>query len=722
MANSSGDRNVNPLSPTSQQHQEIKGSTVEGGVQELHGNENRTVQGKKNRTVQGEKNTVIQGSNNLLLQIQNLVLGRSSEEEKETKRSPSQHILIDKVKAEINGRLEHSLHNRIYILLDKKEDPRQVRPLWSMDVKIGMKDPSPLPQGTKIEEIYDRDDINGKLLILGAPGSGKTTTLLQLAQTLVQRAEEDEKKPIPVLFNLSSWQPKSSIFAWAIEQLNFKYTVNKDIAKQWLEDREILPLLDGLDELTPEYQAPCVIAINEFLHSDREPTSLVVCSRTKEYNLYQNRLGLNGSIILQYLDRKQIERYLEQAESKKCYPIIQNDCHLLDLAKIPLLLNIMIVTFQGISIETLKSFSSSKEKTSYLFDTYIQRMFGREYKEERTYSLYIHKYRIFHLRYKEKQPNNDCTIIWLNQISQLLLAENKTDFFIEKIQPNWLENKRQELIYGVIFGLIFVLSMESIYGVIFGLSVGMIDGLAGGLSDGLIFGSIIGLVEGLTRGRILGSPLHGIGIKWSEWTIETVEQLNFSIHRVLLEFIQTLILGLSIGLIYGIFYGFLHGLIYGLTISFTIGLIYSLTQGFVNMENKTKNVPNQGIKKSIINIFYCLVVCTPFGMPSALLLQLLILDFDFQSLNFYIAPIQAIFIGLLLGLFTSGTPVIKHFSLRLVLWWNKKIPWNYARFLDYACDRLFLQRVGGGYCFLHRLLQEHFAEMENFEFGDERRL
>jgi len=31
------------------------------------------------------------------------------------------------------------------------------------------------------------------------------------------------------------------------------------------------------------------------------------------------------------------------------------------------------------------------------------------------------------------------------------------------------------------------------------------------------------------------------------------------------------------------------------------------------------------------------------------------------------------------------------------------------RFLDYCVDRIFLRRVGGGYIFIHRLLQEHFA-------------
>ncbi|MHC5674647.1 hypothetical protein [Nostoc sp.] len=39
-------------------------------------------------------------------------------------------------------------------------------------------------------------------------------------------------------------------------------------------------------------------------------------------------------------------------------------------------------------------------------------------------------------------------------------------------------------------------------------------------------------------------------------------------------------------------------------------------------------------------------------------------------------------------------------------------PGTGARFLNYCTDRLFLQRVGGRYRFIHKLLQDHFAQME----------
>ena len=38
--------------------------------------------------------------------------------------------------------------------------------------------------------------------------------------------------------------------------------------------------------------------------------------------------------------------------------------------------------------------------------------------------------------------------------------------------------------------------------------------------------------------------------------------------------------------------------------------------------------------------------------------------------------------------------------------------WNYAHFLNYTTDCLFMQKVGGGYIFVHRMLMEHFAQMK----------
>ncbi len=67
----------------------------------------------------------------------------------------------------------------------------------------------------------------------------------------------------------------------------------------------------------------------------------------------------------------------------------------------------------------------------------------------------------------------------------------------------------------------------------------------------------------------------------------------------------------------------------------------------------------------------------------------------------------------------GGLDVIKHYTLRLILWWKGYAPLNYVRFLDYATKLIFLRKVGGGYIFIHRMLMEHFAAMRKEESGPE---
>ncbi|MEM9772212.1 MAG: hypothetical protein AAF889_11565, partial [Cyanobacteria bacterium P01_D01_bin.73] len=80
-------------------------------------------------------------------------------------------ILLDAVKTEVAGRQEFALHNRVYIELDKREDPSQVVSPWEYDVKEGSAAAVHCTADMPVVEVFDRDAIGGRLLILGAPGS-----------------------------------------------------------------------------------------------------------------------------------------------------------------------------------------------------------------------------------------------------------------------------------------------------------------------------------------------------------------------------------------------------------------------------------------------------------------------------------------------------------------------------------------------------------------------
>ena len=60
----------------------------------------------------------------------------------------------------------------------------------------------------------------------------------------------------------------------------------------------------------------------------------------------------------------------------------------------------------------------------------------------------------------------------------------------------------------------------------------------------------------------------------------------------------------------------------------------------------------------------------------------------------------------------GGQALSQHLALRLVLAWNRYAPLRYDLLLNYCTERLLLQRVGGRYRFMHKLLQDYFARME----------
>jgi hypothetical protein len=69
-----------------------------------------------------------------------------------------------------------------------------------------------------------------------------------------------------------------------------------------------------------------------------------------------------------------------------------------------------------------------------------------------------------------------------------------------------------------------------------------------------------------------------------------------------------------------------------------------------------------------------------------------------------------VYFGLLAALAFGAMDVIYHRILRGCLQRNGILPRSLAAFLDQMSALALLQRVGGGYIFLHRLLLEHFAD------------
>lgn len=129
-----------------------------------------------------------------------------------------------------------------------------------------------------------------------------------------------------------------------------------------------------------------------------------------------------------------------------------------------------------------------------------------------------------------------------------------------------------------------------------------------------------------------------------------------------------------------------------------------LVNGISTTEIQQTDEPNEGIYRSIFNA-NILMILFVLAIWLANFCLMRMADFEFVKLN------GLVLFGMIGWLTGGGYTSLRHFILRVVLYCKKYSPWDYTRFLDYATDRLFLQKVGGGYIFVHRMLLEHFAEM-----------
>ena len=149
----------------------------------------------------------------------------------------------------IDGVLEPSLQGTAQIALElENKSSAIVTPLWHVLREFDTS--GRLSSATaSIVDVYDH--AGGELLILGEPGAGKTTMLLDLTRTLLERARHNEAQPIPVVFPLSSWATRGQpLIQWLATELHARYQVPLPLATAWVETDQVLPLLDGLDEVT----------------------------------------------------------------------------------------------------------------------------------------------------------------------------------------------------------------------------------------------------------------------------------------------------------------------------------------------------------------------------------------------------------------------------------------------------------------------------------------
>jgi hypothetical protein len=537
-------------------------------------------------------------------------------------------LLLDRVRSIwITGVLKRSLHGAALMVLGLQEQPDAVVNPWHLHVQHPDMAPRPLPIGTCITQVYD--EAAGELLILGAPGAGKTTLLLELARDLLDRAEQDVHHPIPMVFNLSSWAPRQQpIKDWLIRELNTKYQIPRKLGQTLVESHQLLPLLDGLDEVAPRSRTACIDAINTYRQKEHGLLPLVVCSRSADFLAQNRRLLLHTAVAIQPLTRQQVNTYIVRGGEalSALRAVLRQDATLYELISTPLMLSILTLTYHGKSAEDLLQRTTLQERQRQIFEKYVARMLTKP------------------VPLKDKMPQQ--TLHWLTFLATQMHKRDQTVFYLEQMQPDWLPATHAYEWYavrlpGILIGVLLSLlvsallpnSFDPVRWVVYGFIGGYIGGLfsriqhaetttsrqrgifrsfVASLFTSLLLGLCVWLGVWLTVGWAYTDPadlLHNGGITGLSSAMSTLflstvimlfqrgydgskssslQSASISANRVSWRKIwYGVLVGLSVGLAFGFGTGLsfwlLHGQNYGMTFGIRDGLMYGVTFGLIGI-------------------------------------------------------------------------------------------------------------------------------------------
>jgi eukaryotic-like serine/threonine-protein kinase len=598
----------------------------------------------------------------------------------------------------------------------------------------------PLPAGTPLSTITARS--GSHLLVLGNPGSGKTILLLEHARTLLDQlapttqvdhtaghatqagpadqAADVSTKRVPVVLQLSTWTATSSadappddeddgrvLASWLADQLLEVYRLSRRQATALVNHECLALLLDGLDEVEagPRRDA-CVAAINAF-QANHGTTPLVVCSRTRDYNERTGpRLALDTAIEIQPLSPERVRGWLGAAEEPLTglEAALHDDPPLWALLDTPLMLNLAELAYHDRPPTAVRATSDPAARRKQLLDDYVKRMLERRRgpldggSDSPETPLY--------------DPQE--IVLWLRWLARQLNQRGQMALYPDLLQPDWLRTRDQQwlattglsLVVGLAGGLIGVLL--GLVGVpVGGLAFPLAVGLAGVLVGSWAFG---GLIVGLAAGQ----AAHG-------QRIELTEPIGWSwaaVFRTLPRRLPSQLVGrgftgflafMSTGMLFTFLAAGLAGSLSGmLTVLLVVWLAVGLASGLRVQSTRDPVRPGSGVRTS-------LRTARQVGLVVGLVVGLLGLIVGLTggwAGGLIVGLGGGLIAGLVAGLRAGGATYLRHRVLLALLRHDGQIPADLVGFLSDCDSRMLLRQAGGGYQFVHPLLQHYFAKLE----------
>ena len=593
-------------------------------------------------------------------------------------------VMLERVRSVwLAGVLEESLHGGEIIDLGFAYRPAALGnsglPSWQQAAEYDYL----LPVGTKIENVFAAAE--RVLLVLGEPGAGKTTMLLQLVSHLLAAAESDDSCPMPAVFALSAYRDGRPLTDWLVDQLANNYETPRKLAAQWIDAGRFVPLLDGLDEVDPSLRPMCAEAINAF-RQQHPGVALLVTARSRDYQTLATRLNMDKAIVLQPLTPEQIDTYLSRRGPRLAglRQSLAADPTLRELAQTPLMLSIMTLAYRRMPEEGGEMGGRLLTSTQ-LFDVYAERMA---------------RYRGKDMRFA---PSD--TITWLTWLAKQLTREGKPTFFLEDMQPSWLAADDRPRLARSMRLLVFLFLLAGALPASF---LFMTFGRWGAALAVLLVGLAAAAVPALT-GRFLWRARLPFN------RIETVESLAWSWPYATL--------GLGVGVVGGLVLGALVGWLdrwsatawatpWAALLAAAGGALGAFEAGLRPGDLRLRMAPGQGVGQSLRS---GVVVMTRVMVLAGVLLSVALGAASLLNGGDVILAAAPwllwllLYLGLGFALAYGQLAYYQHARLRRILYDRGHIADDYPAFLNQTAERNLLRKVGGGYTFVHALLLQYFS-------------
>jgi len=503
---------------------------------------------------------------------------------------------------------------------------------------------------SEIVNLFQQDGIEGRLLLLGEPGMGKTHTLIAVGQLLLQRAQSADS-PIPVLIDLSSWQGEP-LRTWLIDYLWEEFRIAKTIAEDWIDNPQLTFLLDGFDHLPTSQQRSCAHAIETLLRTSPDQTALLCCRRKvlEQSGITFNHF--NSGVNITPLAAQQVKDYTTALNRPDLWQSIKGSKTLQVLARVPLHLTMLAVMYQGQAIPNREA----------LFNTFITEQ----------------------LRRGNVPKQDQASLQWLAQ----KLETRSRDFRLDQLQSSWLPSSRR-----VFYRLLVVVLLALIYGLIAG---------------NLVLGAAIGLVA--SQIDVESFPRYRLSLATASWRTLGVIALATSLAALVVGILFGGLVALLVVRFGSALPAFGWASSIGAIIGWCMGLGILLWGGVQN-SIQLRTYPNQDVVNGLRN---CTLLVGLLGLIITLLLIMSAIFANEPPLALLnLQRIRLLVVGCL-GAILWLSFGLQQAILRLLLLPGNVggLPAAERSWLKRLSSSELLRPVAGGFRFCHDTLRQRLAETD----------